>query len=163
LNKIIKNIFFMILQNLLVFFIFLIRITFNEIDQRFHIYIKYFSYNNVAFCEIVFKNFFAFFISMIMMIEMKFISIWKENLFWFEKKLAKKLQIKLENLIIKSNRSRKYRILLTDEKMNCYCCLFKMNEKFILLYKKSFSFIYLLIFIFWFIEIHLRIEIFVCH
>jgi hypothetical protein len=55
------------------------------------------------------------------------------------------------------------RILLTDERMNCYCCLSKMNEKFSLLYKKSFSFIYLLILIFWFIEIHLRIEIFVCH
>jgi hypothetical protein len=55
------------------------------------------------------------------------------------------------------------RILLTDERMNCYCCLSKMNEKFSSLYKKSFSFIYLLIFIFWFIEIHLRIEIFVCH
>ncbi len=39
-----------------------------------------------------------------------------------------------------------YRILLTDERMNCYCCLSKMNEKFSLLYRKSFSFIYLLIF-----------------
>jgi hypothetical protein len=37
------------------------------------------------------------------------------------------------------------RILLTDEEMNCYCCLFKMNEKFSLLYRKSSSFIYLLI------------------
>jgi hypothetical protein len=54
-------------------------------------------------------------------------------------------------------------ILLTDERMNCYCCLSKMNEKFSLLYRKSSSFIYLLIFIFWFIEIYLRIEIFVCH
>jgi hypothetical protein len=55
------------------------------------------------------------------------------------------------------------RILLTDERMNCYCCFFKMNEKFSFLYRKSLSFIYLLIFIFWFIEIHLKIEIFVCH
>jgi hypothetical protein len=54
-------------------------------------------------------------------------------------------------------------ILLTDERMNCYCCLSKMNETFSSLYRKSFSFIYLLILIFWFIEIHLRIEIFVCH
>jgi hypothetical protein len=46
------------------------------------------------------------------------------------------------------------RILLTDERMNCYCCLSKMNEKFSSLYRKSLSFIYLLIFIFWFIEIH---------
>jgi hypothetical protein len=38
------------------------------------------------------------------------------------------------------------RILLTDERMNCYCCLSKMNEKFSLLYRKSSSFIYLLIF-----------------
>jgi hypothetical protein len=38
------------------------------------------------------------------------------------------------------------RILLTDERMNCYCCLSKMNEKFSLLYRKSFSFIDLLIF-----------------
>ncbi len=47
-----------------------------------------------------------------------------------------------------SNASRTHncRILLTDERMNCYCCLFKMNEKFSLLYRKSFSFIYLLIF-----------------
>ncbi len=60
-------------------------------------------------------------------------------------------------------RTHNCRILLTDERMNCYCCLSKMNEKFSSLYKKSFSFIYLLIFIFWFIEIHLRIEIFVCH
>jgi hypothetical protein len=37
------------------------------------------------------------------------------------------------------------RILLTDERMNCYCCLSKINEKFSLLYRKSFSFIYLLI------------------
>jgi hypothetical protein len=65
----------------------------------------------------------------------------------------------------KSNACRAHncRILWIDEKMNCYCCLFKMNEKFNSLYKKSFSFIYLLIFIFWFIEIHLRIEIFVYH
>jgi hypothetical protein len=58
---------------------------------------------------------------------------------------------------------KRCRILLTDERMNCYCCLSKMNEKISLLYRKSLSFIYLLIFIFWFIEIHLRIEIFVCH
>jgi hypothetical protein len=37
------------------------------------------------------------------------------------------------------------RILLTDERTNCYCCLSKMNEKFSLLYRKSSSFIYLLI------------------
>jgi hypothetical protein len=60
-------------------------------------------------------------------------------------------------------RAHNCRILLTDERMNCYCCLSKMNEKFSLLYRKSSSFIYLLIFIFWFIEIHLRTEIFVCH
>jgi hypothetical protein len=68
-------------------------------------------------------------------------------------------------VIERSNASRAHncRILLTDERMNCYCCLFKMNEKFSSLYKKSSSFIYLLIFIFWFIEIHLKIEIFVCH
>jgi hypothetical protein len=42
-------------------------------------------------------------------------------------------------------RAHNCRILLTDERMNCYCCLSKMNEKFNLLYKKSFSFIYLLI------------------
>jgi hypothetical protein len=54
-------------------------------------------------------------------------------------------------------------ILLTDERMNCYCCLSKMNEKSSSLYRKSSSFIYLLILISWFIEIHLRIEIFVCH
>jgi hypothetical protein len=68
-------------------------------------------------------------------------------------------------IIEKSNACRAHncRILLTDERMNCYCCLSKMNEKFSSLYKKSFSFIYLLIFIFWFIEIHLKIEIFVCH
>jgi hypothetical protein len=55
------------------------------------------------------------------------------------------------------------RILLTGERMNCYCCLSKMDGKFSSLYRKSLSFIYLLIFISWFIEIHLRIEIFVCH
>jgi hypothetical protein len=44
------------------------------------------------------------------------------------------------------NRIHNCRILLIDEKMNCYCCLFKMNEKFSLLYKKSYLFIYLLIF-----------------
>jgi hypothetical protein len=43
-------------------------------------------------------------------------------------------------------RAHNCRILLIDEKMNCYCCLSKMNEKFSLLYRKSFSFIYLLIF-----------------
>jgi hypothetical protein len=64
---------------------------------------------------------------------------------------------------LNANQVHNCRILLTDERMNCYCCLFKMNEKFSLLYKKSLSFIYLLIFIFWFIEIHLRIEIFVYH
>jgi hypothetical protein len=37
------------------------------------------------------------------------------------------------------------RILLTGERMNCYCCLSIMNEKFSLLYRKSSSFIYLLI------------------
>jgi hypothetical protein len=62
-----------------------------------------------------------------------------------------------------ASRAHNCRILLTDERMNCYCCLSKMNEKFSLLYRKSSSFIYLLILIFWFIEIHLRIEIFVCH
>ncbi len=62
-----------------------------------------------------------------------------------------------------ANRAHNCRILLTDERMNCYCCLSKMNEKFSSLYRKSFSFIYLLILIFWFIEVHLRIEIFVCH
>ncbi len=41
---------------------------------------------------------------------------------------------------------KKCRILLTDERIKCYCCLSKMNEKFSLLYKKSLSFIYLLIF-----------------
>jgi hypothetical protein len=41
---------------------------------------------------------------------------------------------------------RTCRILLTDERINCYCCLFKMNGKFSLLYRKSLSFIYLLIF-----------------
>jgi hypothetical protein len=40
------------------------------------------------------------------------------------------------------------KFLLIDEKINCYCCLFKMNEKFNSLYEKSFFFIYLLIFIF---------------
>jgi hypothetical protein len=45
-----------------------------------------------------------------------------------------------------ANRTHNCRILLTDERMNCYCCLSKMNEKFSLLYKKSSSFIYLLIF-----------------
>jgi hypothetical protein len=44
------------------------------------------------------------------------------------------------------NRAHNCRILLTDERMNCYCCLSKMNEKFSLLYRKSLSFIYLLIF-----------------
>ncbi len=44
-----------------------------------------------------------------------------------------------------ASRAHNCRILLTDERMNCYCCLSKMNEKFSLLYKKSFSFIYLLI------------------
>jgi hypothetical protein len=44
-----------------------------------------------------------------------------------------------------ANRAHNCRILLTDERMNCYCCLFKMNEKFNLLYRKSSSFIYLLI------------------
>ncbi len=58
-------------------------------------------------------------------------------------------------------RAHNCQILLTDKKMNCYCYLYKLNEKFSWLYKKSFSFIYLLIFISWFIEIHLRIEIFV--
>ncbi len=47
---------------------------------------------------------------------------------------------------LNANRAHNCRILLTDERMNCYCCLSKMNEKFSLLYKKSFSFIYLLIF-----------------
>jgi hypothetical protein len=51
-------------------------------------------------------------------------------------------------VIERSNACRAHncRILLTDERMNCYCCLFKMNEKFSLLYRKSLSFIYLLIF-----------------
>ncbi len=49
-----------------------------------------------------------------------------------------------------SNRVQKFLIkmcwiLLIDERMNCYYCLFKMNEKFSLLYKKSLSFIYFLI------------------
>jgi hypothetical protein len=68
-------------------------------------------------------------------------------------------------VIERSNACRAHncQILLTDERINCYCCLSKMNEKFSSLYKKSLSFIYLLIFIFWFIEIHLRIEIFVCY
>jgi hypothetical protein len=50
-------------------------------------------------------------------------------------------------VIERSNACRTHnrRILLTDERMNCYYCLFKMNEKFSLLYRKSFSFIYLLI------------------
>jgi hypothetical protein len=50
-------------------------------------------------------------------------------------------------IIERSNACRAHncRILLTDEEMNCYCCLSKMNEKFSLLYKKSFLFIYLLI------------------
>jgi hypothetical protein len=43
-------------------------------------------------------------------------------------------------------RTHNCEILLTDERMNCYCCLSKINEKFSLLYRKSFSFIYLLIF-----------------
>ncbi len=54
-------------------------------------------------------------------------------------------------------------ILLTGERMDCYCCLSKMNGKSSLLYRKSSSFIYLLILISWSIEVHLRIEIFVCH
>jgi hypothetical protein len=68
-------------------------------------------------------------------------------------------------VIERSNACRAHNcwILLIDERINCYCCLSKMNEKFNSLYKKSFSFIYLLILIFWFIEIHLKIEIFVCH
>jgi hypothetical protein len=37
------------------------------------------------------------------------------------------------------------RILLTDERMNCYCCLSKMDEKSSLLYRKSPPSIYLLI------------------
>jgi hypothetical protein len=74
-------------------------------------------------------------------------------------------KISLKNVVNEHQTSstEKCWILLTDEEMNCYCCLSKMNEKFSSLYRKSFSFIYLLIFIFWFIEIHLRIEIFVCH
>jgi hypothetical protein len=60
-------------------------------------------------------------------------------------------------------RAHNWWILLIDEEMNCYCCLSKMNEKFSLLHRKFLSFIYLLIFIFWFIEILLKIEIFVCH
>ncbi len=44
-----------------------------------------------------------------------------------------------------ANRTHNCRILLTDERINCYCCLSKINEKFSLLYKNSSSFIYLLI------------------
>jgi hypothetical protein len=81
------------------------------------------------------------------------IKISDDQNFWWSKSLMIKI---FNDLII-------CRILLTDERMNCYCCLSKMNEKFSSLYSKSFLFIYLLILIFWFIEIHLRIEIFVCH
>jgi hypothetical protein len=45
-----------------------------------------------------------------------------------------------------ASRTHNCRILLIDERMNCYCCLFKINEKFSLLYRKSSLFIYLLIF-----------------
>jgi hypothetical protein len=47
----------MILQYLIVTFILLIWITLNEIDQRFHIYMKYSSCNNSAFCEIFSQKF----------------------------------------------------------------------------------------------------------
>jgi hypothetical protein len=50
-----------------------------------------------------------------------------------------------DEIIWWSNFVYKCRILLTDERMKCYCCLSKMNEKFSLLYRKSLSFIYLLI------------------
>ncbi len=53
--------------------------------------------------------------------------------------------------------------LLTDERMNCYCCLFNLDEKFSLLYK---NFLYSSIYWFlisWFIEVLLRIEIFDRH
>jgi flagellar biosynthesis chaperone FliJ len=53
---------------------------------------------------------------------------------------------KQQKIFMKFKRRKTCRILLTDERMNCYCCLSKMNEKFSLLYRKSFSFIYLLIF-----------------
>jgi hypothetical protein len=98
---------------------------------------------------------------------------WFED--WWDNKEIMKRRIKDETMIQSINkklwviersnacRAHNCRILLTDERMNCYCCLSKMNEKFSSLYRKFFSFIYLLIFIFWFIEIHLRIEIFVCH
>ncbi len=43
-----------------------------------------------------FKNFFAFFISTMMMMKMRFILIRKRSLFWFEKKIANELQMKLK-------------------------------------------------------------------
>jgi hypothetical protein len=43
-----------------------------------------------------FKNFFAFFISTMMMMKMRFILIRKRDLFWFEKKIANELQSKLK-------------------------------------------------------------------
>ncbi len=47
----------MILQYLILIFILLIWITFNEIDQRTHFYIEYSSCNRFALCEIFFQKF----------------------------------------------------------------------------------------------------------
>jgi hypothetical protein len=75
-----------------------------------------------------------------------------------QQRINKTKRIKVETMIQSINkrfwvieslnacRAHNCRILLTDERMNCYCCLSKMNEKFNLLYRKSLSFIYLLIF-----------------
>ncbi len=51
----------MILQYLIVFFIFFIWITSNERTQRSLIYVEYFSCNSFAFYEIFFQKFLRFF------------------------------------------------------------------------------------------------------
>jgi hypothetical protein len=46
--------------------------------------------------EFFFKNFFAFFIPTVMMMKMRSILIRKRDLFWFEKRIANELQMKLK-------------------------------------------------------------------
>jgi hypothetical protein len=49
------------------------------------------------------KNFFAFFISMMMMMKMKFILTRKRNLFWFEKRLENELENQITAIIRTTN------------------------------------------------------------
>jgi hypothetical protein len=50
-----------------------------------------------------FKIFFAFFISMMMMMKMNFILTRKKNLFWFEKRIDNQLEIQITAIITITN------------------------------------------------------------